>query len=315
MTDTPPISIDLSPETPGQRLDQYLAAAVSTLSRTEAQRLIKAGQVTVNGGVAKASYRLEPGDTVRVEIPPHQPQTVAAEDIPLSVLYEDGDLAAVDKPAGMVVHPAYGNASGTLVNAALARWPEMRRVTGEDRAGIVHRLDKDTSGVIVLARTSEALKSLQAQFKARSVAKKYLALVDGFPQTDTGLIDAPIGRDLRQRKRMGIVRKGRPSQTRYTVLEKFEGCCLLLLEPATGRTHQIRVHLAWLGNPVVGDSVYGHRRQQVECPRLFLHAAELQVDSPSTGTRLVFSAPLPPELEEVLARLRASSADPWNVNS
>jgi len=298
--------IDLTPEQPGQRLDQYLAAAVSDLSRTEAQRLIKAGQVTVNGQAAKPSYHLEPGDSVRVELPHRQPQTIQPENIPLTVIYEDDDLAAVDKPAGMVVHPAHGNLSGTLVNAALARWPAMRRVTGEDRAGIVHRLDKDTSGAIVLAKTSAALKSLQAQFKARTVKKTYLALVEGHPQTDAGLIDAPIGRDPRQRKRMAVVRRGRPSQTRYTVLEAFDDCCLLSLEPATGRTHQIRVHLTWLGHPVVGDTVYGRRRQHVDSPRLFLHAAQLQVDSPSRGERLVFAAPLPPELEAVLDRLRAA---------
>jgi 23S rRNA pseudouridine1911/1915/1917 synthase len=187
----------------------------------------------------------------------------------------------------------------------------MSRITGEDRAGVVHRLDKDTSGVILLAKTSDALKSLQAQFKARTVKKTYLALADGHPQTDTGLIDAPIGRDPRQRKRMAVVRHGRASRTRYQVLETFDECCLLSLEPATGRTHQIRVHLAWLGNPVVGDGVYGHRRQHIDCPRLFLHAAGLQIDSPSTGQRLAFSAPLPPDLEEVLARLRAGSR-PWS---
>lgn len=304
-------TITLSPDAPGQRLDQYLAAAVESLSRTEAQRLIKAGQVTVNGRSAKAAYRIEPGDSIAITLVMRQPQVIAPEDIPLDVVYEDADLAAVDKPAGMVVHPAYGNVSGTLVNAALARWPEMRRITGEDRAGIVHRLDKDTSGVIVLARTSAALKSLQAQFKARTVAKKYLALADGHPETDAGIIEAPIGRDPRQRKRMAVVKHGRPALTRYEVIEKFEECCLLSVEPATGRTHQIRVHLAWLGHPLVGDEVYGHRKQRIACPRLFLHAAELQVDSPSSGARLTFSAPLPVELEAVLARLRRET-DSWH---
>jgi 23S rRNA pseudouridine1911/1915/1917 synthase len=307
--------IQLTPDTPGQRLDQYVAAAVDALSRTETQRLIKAGQVTVNGSPAKASYHVEEGDTITVVIPPPQSQVIAPEDIPLDVLYEDDDLAAIHKPAGMVVHPAFGHNSGTLVNAALARWPDMRRVTGEDRAGIVHRLDMDTSGVILLAKTSEALKSLQAQFKARTVHKRYLALVDGHPQTDTGIIEAPIGRDPRQRKRMAVVKRGRASMTRYDVLEKFEACALLSLEPATGRTHQLRVHLAWLGNPVVGDDVYGHRKQRVECPRLFLHAAELQVDSPSTSARLTFSAPLPAALEDVLARLRAEVHPLWQGGS
>jgi 23S rRNA pseudouridine1911/1915/1917 synthase len=299
-----PTTLHLTPDTPGQRLDQYVAAVVSTLSRTEVQRLIKGGQVMVGGRLAKSSYRIEAGDTVDVTIPAPQPHVISPENIPLDVIYEDLDLAAVDKPAGMVVHPAFGNTSGTLVNAALARWPDMRRVTGEDRAGIVHRLDKDTSGVIVLAKTSAALKSLQEQFKARTVYKKYLALAEGHPRTDTGLIDAPIGRDPRQRKRMAVIRRGRSAQTRYEVIETFDECVLLALEPATGRTHQIRVHLTWLGHPIVGDDAYGRRKQHIAAPRLFLHAAELQVDSPSGGQRLTFSAPLPAELEEVLVRLR-----------
>jgi 23S rRNA pseudouridine1911/1915/1917 synthase len=296
--------LDLTVGVPGLRLDQFVAVAVPDLSRTEAQRLIKAGRVWVNQRPAKSAYHVSIGDRVQIAVPAPPPRSVKPEVIPLHVLYEDADLVAVDKPAGMVVHPAHGNTSGTLVNAALSRWPEMRRVTGEERAGIVHRLDKDTSGVIVLAKTPSALKSLQEQFKARSVRKRYLALVDGIPASSTGIISAPIGRDPHQRKRMAVTRSGRPSETRYRLIEDLKSHALLSVEPLTGRTHQIRVHLAWLGYPVTGDTLYGHRRPTLNISRPFLHATELQVDSPSTGARLCFVAPLPPELEEVLSVLR-----------
>jgi 23S rRNA pseudouridine1911/1915/1917 synthase len=281
-----------------------VAAALPELSRTEVQRLIKAGLITVDGKPARASHRVMPGDRVIVTIPAPQPQSIDAELIPLDVIYEDADLAAINKPAGMVVHPAAGNRSGTVVNAALARWPEMRRITGEERAGVVHRLDKDTSGVLVLAKTPAALKSLQQQFKQRTVYKRYIALVEGVPESSSGLIEAAIGRDTRQRRLMAVVRDGRPAVTRYDVIEHLGDYALLSVEPHTGRTHQIRVHLAWLGHPVVGDTVYGRRKQRIRMKRLFLHAAELQVDSPSTGARLTLSAPLPGALEDTLAKLR-----------
>ncbi len=299
----------------GQRLDLAIVAAferqqpdVGPLSRSEAQRLIKGGQVTVNGQPSKPAYRLEEGDSVIVRVPAPEPEVVAPEAIPLDVLYEDADLVAVNKPAGMVVHPAYGNLTGTLVNAALARWPEMRAVGGEGRAGVVHRLDKDTSGVIVLARTPAALHALQQQFKAHTVAKRYIALVEGVPASSSGVIEAPIARDPRQRKRMAVVRGGRESVTRYDLLEEFETHALLSIAPQTGRTHQIRVHLAWLGHPVVGDRVYGFRRQRIRLKRLFLHASALEVDQPTTGQRLTVEAPLPSSLEHVLANLRRQSA-------
>lgn len=294
----------LAADTGGDRLDRFVAVALPELSRTEVQRLIKAGLITVDGRPARASYRVMPGDRVIVTIPAPPPQSIDAELIPLDVIYEDADLAAINKPAGMVVHPAAGNRSGTVVNAALARWPEMRRITGEERAGVVHRLDKDTSGVLVLAKTPTALKSLQQQFKQRTVYKRYIALVEGVPESSSGLIEAAIGRDTRQRRLMAVVRDGRPAVTRYDVIEHLGDYALLSVEPHTGRTHQIRVHLAWLGHPVVGDTVYGRRKQRIRMKRLFLHAAELQVDSPSTGARLTFSAPLPGALEDTLAKLR-----------
>jgi len=299
-----PHIISLTASEADQRLDQFLTASIPDLSRSEAQRLIKAGEVLVNDKPSKPAYRLVVDDQIQVTIPPAEKETIEPENISLDVLYEDNDLVIVNKPAGMVVHPAFGNMSGTLVNAALARWPEMESVGGIERAGIVHRLDKDTSGVIVLAKTPQVLEALQAQFKARTVSKRYLALVEGVPSSSTGLIEAPIGRDPKQRKRMAVVRNGREAATRYNLLEDFDSFSLLELELLTGRTHQIRVHLAWLGHPVVGDSVYGFRKQRIKMKRLFLHAANLQIDSPSNGERLEFEAPLPVGLEDTLAKLR-----------
>jgi 23S rRNA pseudouridine1911/1915/1917 synthase len=305
--------IHLTAEQDGQRIDQFVTESQPSLSRMEVQRLIKAGEIRVNGAPIKPSYRLTSGETISVNLPAPVERSVQAEDIPLDVLYEDEDLVAINKPAGMVVHPAHGNESGTLVNAALARWPEMRRITGEERAGIVHRLDKDTSGVIVLAKTSTALKALQGQFKARTTYKRYIALVDGIPESGTGVIEAPIARDPRQRKRMAVVKQGRPSTTRYQVIETFPQHALLNVEILTGRTHQIRVHMQWLGYPVAGDRVYGRRKVTVPLKdRIFLHAAELQVDSPSKGMRLQFVAPLPPELETVLDELRKEQSAGWS---
>ncbi len=310
MSDSTPLT--LTADADGARLDQFVAAAVPSLSRTEVQRLIKAGEVQVGGRAQKSSYRLSTGEVITVHVPAPKERTVAAEDIPLDVLYEDGDLVAINKPAGMVVHPAHGNETGTLVNAALARWPEMRRVTGEERAGVVHRLDKDTSGVLVMAKTSAALKSLQAQFKARTTAKRYIALVEGVPPSSRGIIEAPIARDPKQRKRMAVVPKGRPAITRYELHEDFGTHSVIDIDLLTGRTHQVRVHFAWLGHPVAGDRVYGFRKVTIPLKdRIFLHAAALEVDSPSTGQRLRFEAPLPPELSTILDELRRRQSGAW----
>ncbi len=306
-----PRIVEMTARQGGERLDKFLAAGLEGVSRTEVQRLIKEAQVLVNGAEARPSYRLETGDIVRVTLPHRPGDAIRPQDIPLEVLYEDADLVAVNKPSGMVVHPAHGSREDTLVNAALWHWPEMAAVGGPDRAGVVHRLDKETSGVILLARTPEALAALQAQFKARTIIKQYLALVERIPASRAGVIEAPIGRDPRQRKRMAVIHEGRPSLTRYDVIEVFDEHALLTVEPKTGRTHQIRVHLAWLGHPVVGDRVYGFRRQRLTIRRMFLHAAALAVISPSTGECLRFDAPLPSDLAEVLDRLRSARADQW----
>ena len=290
-------------ETGGARLDKALADALADLSRNQIQALIREGRILVNGAPSKPSYRLEGGEQIAVTLP--QPDTTAylPEAIPLDVLYEDADLVAINKPAGMVVHPAYGHTSGTLVNALLHHWPEVAQVGDAHRAGIVHRLDKDTSGVIVIARTPEAYRDLQAQFAARSVTKRYLALVERHPQTATGRIEAAIGRDPRQRKRMAVTRDGREAVSEYKVLVFYAERALLEVFPKTGRTHQIRVHLAFIGCPVVGDRVYGFRKQRLKLKRLFLHAADLAIRSPTSGDPLTFSAPLPVGLQNTLDKL------------
>jgi 23S rRNA pseudouridine1911/1915/1917 synthase len=288
----------------GERLDKALAARLETLSRAQVQTLIRDGLVTVDGRPVKASYRIEGGEVARVRIPlPEGNQGPKPEPIVLDVLYEDENIVAINKPAGMVVHPAYGHTSGTLVNAALARWPQIEAFSEPERAGIVHRLDKDTSGVILVAKTAAALESLRAQFKARAVEKRYLALVEGMPDTPDGLIDAPIGRDPSQRKRMAVVRDGREAVTEYHVRETYADFSLVEVLPQTGRTHQIRVHLAFIGHPVVGDTVYGRRRQSTKLKRHFLHAASLTFARPDTGEPITVEAPLPAALQNILDKL------------
>ncbi len=288
----------------GERLDRVIAASVPDLSRAVIQRLIKSGQVTVNGRTSKPSYRVEVGDEVTVLVPAEEPSEIIPEWIPLDVVYEDTHLLAANKPAGMVVHPAYGHQGGTLANAVLARCPQALDVGGPERAGIVHRLDKDTSGLILVAKSEIAHTALQRKFKRRQVKKTYLALVEDHPSPRQGLIDAPIGRDKRKRKRMAVVKGGREARTVYRVIELFDAYSLVELQPETGRTHQLRVHLAWLGYPVVGDPVYGRRKQRMLADRHFLHAHELELEHPVTGAPLRLTAPLPNDLEGLLRRLR-----------
>jgi 23S rRNA pseudouridine1911/1915/1917 synthase len=288
----------------GERLDKVVAANVPELSRAVAQRLIKSGEVTVNARPSKPSYRVEAGDEVTVQVPAEIPPQIAPEQIALDVIYEDDDLLVVNKPAGMVIHPSYGHQSGTLVNAVLAHCPQNLDIGGPERAGVVHRLDKDTSGLIIVSKSEAAHSALQRQFKRRQVKKTYLALVEGHPEPRRGLIDAPIGRDKRQRKQMAIVRSGREARTAYRVIELFDNNSLVELQPETGRTHQLRVHLAWLGYPVVGDRVYGYRKQPLLKQRHFLHAHKLEFTHPSTGVALSLTAPLPDKLAQLLRRLR-----------
>jgi len=296
--------VSFTVELSGERLDKVVSTHVQRISRAVAQRLIKTGKVTVGGRPSKPSYRVQVGDEVVVRAPVETPEQVLPEDISLAVIYEDDVLLVVDKPAGMVVHPALGHPTGTLVNAVLAHCPQVADVGGLERAGIVHRLDKDTSGLILIAKDEATRAALQRQFKHRQVTKTYLALVEDQVQPREGVIEAPVGRDKRQRKRMAVVRSGRQARTTYRAVEYFADHTLLEVRPYTGRTHQVRVHLAWLGYPIVGDGVYGRRRQRLLRDRHFLHAARLRFTHPATGEEVEFKAPLPPELAAVLKRLR-----------
>jgi 23S rRNA pseudouridine1911/1915/1917 synthase len=247
---------------------------------------------------------------VQVRIPPPVPTALEPEAIPLRIVFENDDLIVVDKPAGMVVHPGAGHPSGTLVHAALAHAPSMAGIGGEGRPGVVHRLDKETSGLILLAKNDAAHQGLQEQFRSRQVIKVYLALVDGCPPTPTGRIEAPIGRDTSQRRQMAVVAasKGREATSEYRTLETFAEHTLLEVHPITGRTHQIRLHLAFLDCPVVGDKVYGRRKPSLPITRHFLHAARLTIRLPSEDAPRTFEAPLPEELRKVLEGLRLKVA-------
>jgi 23S rRNA pseudouridine1911/1915/1917 synthase len=297
----------------GERLDRALTAAVPELSRMQWQRLIREGLVTVDGERARPSYRIVGGEQLVASVPPVVEASVQAEEIPLDVRYEDSDLIVVNKPAGMVVHPSLGHEGGTLVNALLAHCPDLEGVGGERRPGIVHRLDKDTSGLIVAAKHDHALWYLQNQFKQRTVTKVYLALVNGSLQPPEAIIDAPIGRDPRHRQKMAVVTStrsdARPAQTAYRALTYYsagsDGQAYSYAEcrPHTGRKHQIRVHLAYVGFPVVGDPLYGRRKDPLALNRHFLHAAELSFRRPSDDEELHITAELPEDLQVALARL------------
>jgi 23S rRNA pseudouridine1911/1915/1917 synthase len=301
-------------EEDGGRLDSFIAEALSdrmpALSRTAVQRLIDAGTVTVNGAVPRSSYKVRRGDTVVVRVPPAQSVTLSPEALPLDILYEDADIIVVNKAAGMVVHPGAGNYSGTLVNALLAHCNDLQGIGGELRPGIVHRLDKDTSGVLVVAKHDRAIHALQRQFKQREVRKIYVALVIGNIEQDEGVIDAPIGRHRVHRRRMAVVANGKPARTRWRVRGRYHDAhnriyTLLDVRLLTGRTHQIRVHFAWLGYPLVGDAIYGPANSPLPAPRQFLHARVLTLQHPTTEERLTFSAPLPDDLATFLASLSA----------
>lgn len=293
----------------GKRLDKVVRDRVLDLSRSEGQRLIEAGQVTVNGQPRKPAYRVEAGQEVTVVLPPEGPERpVRPEPIPLDVIYEDEHLLVVNKPDGMVVHPGPGHPDGTLVNALLAHYPPIAEAGPRDRAGIVHRLDQETSGALVVAKRGSILEALQRQFRNREVEKTYLALVNGQVKPPEGIIEVPIGRDPTDRKKMAALPEGKYARTRYRIVERFRRHTLLEVEPYTGRTHQIRVHLSWFGHPVVGDVDYGRRRQRLLKDRHFLHASCIRLIHPATGEEMAFEAPLPPDLENVLHRLRPVSA-------
>lgn len=286
-----------------ERLDKFLVTCLPEFSRARLQGLIDDGFVLVGGMPAKKSGQmLENGIEVEVHVPPPVPSGLTGEDIPLDIIFENDDLIVVNKPAGMVVHPAAGHASGTLVNAVLGYDPDMEGIGGEERPGLVHRLDKETSGLIVLAKNERAHNWLQEQFRLRKVEKTYLALVDGKPPTPAGRVEAPIGRDPSHRKKMAIVSagRGREAVSEYKTLEVFKEHTLLEFHPQTGRTHQIRLHCAFLGCPIVGDSVYGKRNFTLEIRRHFLHAFRLKIMLPNEKQPHTFEAELPADLKKVL---------------
>ncbi len=308
----------------GQRLDRYLAARLARLSRTRLQELIAEGSVRVNGAGAKRSHVLRAGERIEVEIRPRPPLSAVAEEIPLEVLYEDEDIAVVNKPAGMIVHSGAGATRGTLVNALLHRFGTLSTAGGSLRPGIVHRIDKGTSGVLVVARNDEAHRQLAEQFHERRVAKTYIALVHGRLKQDSGVIELPIARDLRRRTRMTARRReGRPARTAWRVLLRLNGFTLVEADLHTGRTHQLRVHFAALRHPIVGDSVYGAPREvgadKQTLPilgRVFLHAARIRFEHPRRSKAIEARAPLAPELREYLGRLAAAlGVDPQRVDA
>ncbi len=303
--------VEIQVEEGGTRLDRFLADRLTELSRSAVQRLVDEGLVVVNGKPVKAGYQVRPGDVVVVHLPDREPQELSAEAIPLVVVYEDEALLVVDKPAGMVVHPAPGHQGGTLVNALLAHCPGLASGS-EGWPGIVHRLDRDTSGLLLVAKEEKVRLALQRQFKTRRVRKVYQALLDGCLQPSRGRIEAPLGRDPQQRQRFAVLPGGREAITEYRVVQQFThqagpsagDYTLVEAEPKTGRTHQIRVHFASIGHPVVGDRVYGRRRTSLPVSRQFLHAWRLEFIHPLSGQRLELEAPLPPDLRAILDLLR-----------
>ncbi|MFY9814592.1 MAG: RluA family pseudouridine synthase [Dehalococcoidales bacterium] len=287
----------------GFRLDKFVSENCPGLSRSQAQKLIDEGNVLVNGIAEKASHKTEAGEKIEITVPPPAPTGLLPEAIPVKIIYEDDDLLVIDKPAGLTVHPAPGHPSHTLVNAVLSHLNEIEDDGEVTRPGIVHRLDKDTSGVMLVAKNNVALANLADQFKARTVKKTYITLVKGILRPDKGVIDAPIGRDSGDRKKMAVTgeSRGRAARTNYRVIRYVGKNTLLEIMPETGRTHQIRVHLAAIGYPVFGDITYGKKSAFLN--RQFLHAQKIGFNLPATGKWVEFESPLPEDLEQALKEL------------
>ena len=315
-----PFSIRVSEKYQGRRLDQFLSGTGTNLSRSQAKNLIENHLVFLNQRPTKPSAHVKTGDLISGSLPQPEPLSLRPEPLPLTILYEDPSIIVIDKPPGMVVHPAYGNPSGTLVNALLYHCKDLSGINGVLRPGIVHRLDKDTSGVMVVAKEDGAFHHLAKQFKNRTVGKVYLAIVYGNFGQEEGVIDSAIGRHPRERKRMSTrTKRGRVAITRWKRAEEFDNCTFLEIFPQTGRTHQIRVHLASIGHPLLGDPLYGRRGRPGtihgavlrECVkrmnRQALHAHRLKFDHPRTGERVHFVSPIPRDMNEVLGWLRSQA--------
>ena len=299
-------SLDFEADAGTDRLDRFLADRSPELSRSRLQQLIAEGHVTVDGQPAKPSFRLRAGQWVSVTVPDQTRSDLEPQPIPLKVVHEDSDLLVVDKPAGLAVHPAPGHRDHTLANAVLAHCPDLEGIGGSLRPGIVHRLDKDTSGLLVVAKSERAHAQLARQFKQRRVTKSYLALVHGSIEPPEAVIEAPIGRHPRDRKRMAVVTTGRVAASQYRVVKRLKGFTLLEVRPKTGRTHQIRVHMASMGHPLAGDATYGRKRPRLD--RHFLHAHLLGFEHPSTGEYVQFTSELPGDLRVFLETLEAGTA-------
>jgi 23S rRNA pseudouridine1911/1915/1917 synthase len=305
--------LTVEPASAGARLDRWLSERLTDLSRARLQSLIRGGLVRVDGAVSKAAHRLRGGERVEIEVPPPADETLTPESVPLSIVHEDAHVLVVDKPAGMVVHPGAGRSDGTLAAAILAHAPTTAGVGGPRRPGIVHRLDKDTSGLLVVAKTQQAYDDLVAQLAARTVTRRYLAVVHGRVRANEAVVDAPIGRHPTERVKMAIrpAGRGKRAVTRYRVLERFDDFTFLEVRLETGRTHQIRVHLASLGHPVVGDSVYGKPRTRSPIPLdgYALHATGLAFVHPAFRKVVECAAPIPERIERLLLHLRAGRSE------
>lgn len=293
----------------GKRLDIFISHFEPHISRSRIQTMIKEGLALVDGRLEKPGYKVKRGEVISIVLPEQRTYNVMPEPIPLNIVYEDSHIVAVNKPAGLVVHPAPGNYTGTLVNALLYHYPGLPSAAGSERAGLVHRLDKDTSGIMVIAKTPRALRILSEQFRQRMVQKRYLALVTGLIKKGSGVIEAAIGRHAKERKKISVyTRKPREAVTNYRVKERFGKATLLEVEIKTGRTHQIRVHLAHIGHPVLGDRVYGGvnaaKIGNLPILRQMLHAESLSIYHPETGHPITFIAPLPQDMAEIIGYLR-----------
>lgn len=318
------IHLKILPQHKGQRLDRYLADQRPELSRSRLQKLIVEGAVCINGKTTRSSYRVVAGDSITIDIPPPIDSTINPEDIPLDIFFEDDHVLVLHKPAGMIVHPAGGVTSGTLVNALLSHCTHLSGINGVLRPGIVHRLDKDTSGLMVVAKSDEGHRGLAAQLEARAMARRYLALIWGGFEEDEGRIEAPVGRHPKDRRRMAVSQNGRYAATRWKIRARYDFLSLLSLALETGRTHQIRVHLTHLNRPVFGDPLYGGREEKLsgiaplfrrrathllaQTNRQMLHATQLTFVHPVTKKEMMFEARLPEDMQKILAYSSSSSS-------